>query len=288
MNQREVIQIINPRPSVDGDGVKIARILGAHRHDLDPFLMLDEIHSDKTDDYIGGFPPHPHRGIETLTYMINGGFVHEDHLGNKAELRDGGAQWMSTGHGIIHSELPLNQNGLLHGFQLWINLPAKEKLKKPDYGQAQQHELPIATLNNNVTVRAIAGSWPLAQQTLTSPLHTLACNARVAEINMPAEAQFNAEIPTHDTLLAFVFEGNLKNPASSEQQLLRFGSGSHVVLTAGDKGAKFLLLAGTPLNEPIVQYGPFVMNTQEEIEQAIYDYQTGKLTQFDLGESNEH
>lgn len=279
MKTRTPLQIFNGRPSTDGAGVKILRVLGQHRHDLDPFLMLDEIRSDNSDDYIGGFPPHPHRGIETFTYMIAGGFIHEDHLGNRAELRDGGAQWMSTGHGIIHSELPLVKDGFLHGFQLWINLPATQKLKKPDYGQVTNEDIPTHHFDNGTSVRVLGGTWQLGDVHLSSPLNQLACNARVLDVQLPENEHFSMPTPIEDTVLAFVFEGALSAPSVQARQLVRFTEGEHLSITASTEGARLLLLMGTPLHEPIVQHGPFVMNTEAEILQAIDDYKTGKLTE---------
>lgn len=283
MTIRAPLQILNSRSSTDGAGVKIQRLLGQHRHDLDPFLMVDEIRSDNSDDYIGGFPPHPHRGIETFTYMIAGGFIHEDHLGNRAELRDGGVQWMSTGHGIIHSELPLVKDGLLHGFQLWINLPANQKLKKPEYDQLTGDQIPVHQFSNGVTARVLGGQWQFDQTILTSSLNKLANGARILDIQLPANAELTLSVPTNDTVLIYVFEGsiNIQNTIQT-QQLVRLTEGDTVNFTATEKGARVLLLTGTPLHEPIVQHGPFVMNTQAEIEQAVDDYKTGKLTQFNF------
>lgn len=280
MTTRKPIQILNGRHSTDGAGVKILRLLGQHRHDLDPFLMIDEIRSDNSDDYIGGFPPHPHRGIETFTYMISGGFIHEDHLGNKAELRDGGAQWMSTGHGIIHSELPLMKDGLLHGFQLWINLPAKDKLKKPEYDQITHADIPVHTFDNGATLRLLGGQWSINHQALHTPLNRLASHARVGDLYLPPHTEVVIPTPHDDTVLAYVFEGQLSNPIVQTRQLVRFGSGNELQISAAAEGARLLLLMGTALQEPIAQHGPFVMNTETEILQAIDDYKAGKLTQL--------
>jgi len=281
MTTRTPLQILNSRPSTDGAGVKIQRLLGQHRYDLDPFLMVDEIRSENSSDYIGGFPPHPHRGIETFTYMIAGGFVHEDHLGNRAELRDGGVQWMSTGHGIIHSELPLVKDGLLHGFQLWINLPAKQKLKKPEYDQLNGNQIPIHQFSNGVTARVLGGQWDFDQKIVSSPLNKLANGAHILDIQLPANTDITLSVPTTDTVLIYVFEGSIKlQNVIQTRQLVRLTDGDTVHLSALGKGARVLLLTGTPLHEPIVQHGPFVMNTEAEIEQAISDYQSGKLTQF--------
>ncbi len=275
---RRIIQILSARPSTDGDGVRIQRTIGQNRHDMDPFLMVDEIRSENRADYVGGFPPHPHRGIETLTYMIAGGFVHEDSMGHRAELRDGGAQWMSAGRGVIHSELPLIQDGLLHGFQLWINLAASQKMKPAAYKQAAREELPTLSLSNGAVVRSFGGSWQIEGHMLTSPLADFSANARTLDVILPANGTLAMSLPSEDTVLAYVFEGSLAStPIVGSQQLARFSQGEQLVLQAGEKGARLLLLAGTALQEPIVQYGPFVMNTETEIQQAIDDYRNNRL-----------
>lgn len=279
MNTRQVRQILNSRATSDGDGVRIQRTLGEHRYDMDPFLMLDEIRSSDSADYTGGFPPHPHRGIETLTYILAGGFVHEDNLGHKAELKDGGVQWMSTGRGIIHSELPLIRNGLLHGFQLWINLPAAQKMKTPEYRQATRDELPQLTLDNGTVLRVVGGRWDIAGNTLASPLTGFSANARALDIALPASTTLPLAVAPDDTVLAYVFDGSLLTDrgAIAAQQLVRYSSGDTLALQSGTGGARLLLLAGTPLGEPIVQHGPFVMNTEEEIRQALDDYRNGRF-----------
>lgn len=284
MGIRQVQQILPSRSTSDGDGVRIQRTLGQHRHDMDPFLMLDEIRSVDSADYVGGFPPHPHRGIETLTYMLAGGFVHEDNMGHREELRDGGAQWMSSGRGVIHSELPLIHEGLLHGFQLWINLPAAQKMREPAYKQATRGELPEVTLDNGTVLRSFGGTWNIAGKTLMSPLDNFSANARALDVNLPANTTLQIAVPHDDTVLAYVFEGSLitenKNTEAKiieRQNIVRYSPGDTVALQAGKNGARLLLLAGTPLGEPIAQHGPFVMNTEAEIQQAIEDYRTGKF-----------
>ena len=279
MSVREVLQILPARRSRDGDGVLIQRVVGQQAHDLDPFLMVDEIRSDDQADYVGGFPAHPHRGIETLTYMLSGGFVHQDNLGHRAELSNGGAQWMSAGRGIIHSEMPLIHQGLLHGFQLWINLPAAQKMKTPEYRQATARELPQLKLANGGLVRAFAGHWTLEGHTLGSPLAGMAVGARALDVQLPAGAQLSLDVPAADTVLAYVYQGVLLAGLPIQKgQLARFGKGEQITLTAGADGVRLLLLAGTPLAEPIAQHGPFVMNTEAEIRQAIADYRNGTLT----------
>ena len=279
MSVREVLQILPARRSRDGDGVLIQRVVGQQAHDLDPFLMVDEIRSDDQADYVGGFPAHPHRGIETLTYMLSGGFVHQDNLGHRAELSNGGAQWMSAGRGIIHSEMPLIHQGLLHGFQLWINLPAAQKMKNPEYRQATARELPQLKLASGGLARAVAGQWTLEGHTLGSPLAGMAAGARALDLQLPAAAQLSLDLPAADTVLAYVYQGVLLAGLPIQKgQLARFGKGEQITLTAGADGVRLLLLAGTPLAEPIAQHGPFVMNTEAEIRQAIADYRNGTLT----------
>jgi quercetin 2,3-dioxygenase len=281
MATRTIRQILQSRASTDGDGVRIQRTLGQHRHDMDPFLMLDEIRSADSADYVGGFPPHPHRGIETLTYMLAGGFVHEDSMGHREELRDGGAQWMSAASGVIHSELPLIHQGLLHGFQLWINLPARQKMQPPQYRQATREELPATTLTNGTQLRAFGGTWQIENQILQSPLQHFAANARTLDITLPANTSLTLTVVEQDTVLAYIFEGSIRDSDQTvkQQQLARFSTGEQLLLTAGNNGARILLLSGTPLGEPLVQYGPFVMNTEAEIQQAIDDYRNNKLVQ---------
>jgi len=285
MTIRAVKQILQSRPSTDGDGVRIQRTVGQQRHDMDPFLMLDEIRSEDSADYVGGFPPHPHRGIETLTYMLAGGFVHEDSMGHREELRDGGAQWMSAARGVIHSELPLIHEGLLHGFQLWINLPAKQKMNPAQYKQATREELPEVTLANGTHLRAFGGSWVVDGHTLNSPLENFAANARALDITLPASTSLSVDVNKQETVLAYVFDGAMTTGDNTlgnttlvkRQQMARYNNGTQVVLQADDVKTRILLLSGTPLGEPIVQYGPFVMNTEEEIQQAIDDYRNNRL-----------
>jgi len=278
-NHRQVQQILPSRSTSDGDGVRIQRTLGQHRHDMDPFLMLDEIRSVDSADYVGGFDRDPHRGIETLTYMLAGGFVHEDNMGHREELRDGGAQWMSSGRGVIHSELPLIHEGLLHGFQLWINLPAAQKMREPAYKQATREELPTATLDNGTVLRSFGGTWDIAGKTLVSPLNNFSANARALDVNLPANTALQIAVPHDDTVLAYVFDGTLvtENKNIERQNVVRYSAGDSVQLQAGNNGARLLLLTGTPLGEPIAQHGPFVMNTEAEIQQAIEDYRSGNF-----------
>ena len=279
MNEYTLLHLLPSHAASDGAGVRIRRTQGRSPHDMDPFLLLDEIRSEAEDDFAAGFPPHPHRGIETLTYMIEGGFRHEDHLGNRAAIADGGAQWMSTGRGIIHSEMPLPGRGRIHGYQLWVNLAAREKLKEPGYRQVEEAELPVVE-RPGATVRVVAGHFDGA----TSPLDAVANAATVLDVRLEPEARLEWTPPAGVRLLVRPWEGALDVPAGAglhrtlaagETGVLE-GAGA-LGLHAGAQGAALLLLAGRPLGEPIVQHGPFVMNTREQIREAIRAYETGTL-----------
>lgn len=274
---RQVDRIVNSQPSQDGDGVRIQRI-----HDfgggLDPFLMLDELGSDRPDDYIGGFPPHPHRGIQTLTYVIHGGLTHEDHLGHSSTIQAGDAQWMHTGRGIIHSEMPLTDQQGLHAFQLWLNLAARDKLSPATYRDVRAAEMPVLS-GQDASLVALGGRWQdSAGESVTGPLEALAGQGAVAHARLAAggELRLTAEA---STLLVYVFKGSLEIAGSpvAQGRLARLGSGERLALTS-QEGAEALLLAGEPHGEPIAHYGPFVMNAHEELEQALRDYRDGTLT----------
>ncbi|MFY0990082.1 pirin family protein [Halomonas sp. C05BenzN] len=274
---RQVEHLQPSRPSQDGDGVKIQRI-----HDfgggLDPFLMLDELGSDRPDDYIGGFPPHPHRGIQTLTYVIHGGLTHEDHLGHSSTIRAGDAQWMHTGRGIIHSEMPLTDSQGLHGFQLWLNLPARDKLSPATYRDVRAAEMPRLA-GNGAELIALGGRWQdSGGEHVDGPLNALAGDGAVAHVRLEPGGELTLATAA-PTLLAYVFAGSLELGDSrvAHGQLARLGSGDRLAL-ASTEGGEALLLAGHPHGEPIAHYGPFVMNEHAELEQALRDYRDGTLT----------
>ena len=279
MTARRIRQVLTGQPASDGAGVRILRTVGHGRHDMDPFLMLDEIRSDQREDFVAGFPPHPHRGIETLTVMLDGGFEHQDHLGHRAAIRSGGAQWMSAGRGVVHSEMPLPEESKIHGFQLWINLPAADKLQEPDYAQAEAAELPVLELEAG-QLRVLAGRYG----ELVSPIDHPACEAAVLDLQLQPGGRFEWTPPGGHRVLVRPYAGAL-NAVAGAARLDGLESGRMAVLDgdgpitlqAGDAPAGVLLLSGRPLGEPIVQYGPFVMNTADEIRQAIRDYQTGAL-----------
>ena len=278
MSLRDLRTVVAGRPALDGAGVRILRTLGNHRHALDPFLMLDEIRSDDEADFIGGFPPHPHRGIETLTLMLRGGFEHRDHLGHRAELRDGGAQWMSTGRGVIHSEMPLRSPEGLHGFQIWINLPARDKLKEPEYAQVDADQLPWHEFGDGARARVFAGAWSLGGHTVRSPLARLAASARVLELLLPAGHECVLDVAPGDAALVYVIDGALAGGVGAGSTAI-FDSGAALGVRAGADVAHVLVLAGTPIGEPIAQHGPVVMNTGDEIREAIEAYRNGSLTE---------
>jgi len=275
---RTLENIIRSYPSSDGDGVKIRRLALFNQRQADPFLMLDELVSDDEADYMGGFPPHPHRGMETLTYLRKGALLHRDHMGNKGEIRSGGAQWMSAGSGIIHSEMPELDLGGLHGFQLWINLPAKDKMSAPDYRDVPNTEIPHVPLANGGDIRVIAGDWNIEGKEVSGPLDRLAADAAYLDVTLPAGAELTLPIADGKRPVIYVYKGELETGQTlHEKPLLIYSTtGGELVLKAIDD-SQCLVLCGTPILEPVAHYGPFVMNTQEEIEQAIKDYNSGQF-----------
>jgi redox-sensitive bicupin YhaK (pirin superfamily) len=281
---RSLTRVIRSLPVSDGAGVKLRRSLGqTHGERLDPFLMLDEFSSENPDDYIAGFPAHPHRGFETVTYMLEGHMLHEDHLGHRGDLRSGGAQWMSAGRGIIHSEMPQQESDRLRGFQLWINLPAREKMKPANYRDIQPEEIPHVELPSGGVVKVIAGSLHADGKSVPGPIQGLTTGPIYLDVILPAGAQFVQQLAADHNAFLYAYEGDLKVGVAAPRQLLShaagvLSAGDRIEVQAGDQGARFLLLAARPLGEPVVQYGPFVMNSREEIEQAIADYQNGQLT----------
>ena len=269
----------------DGAGVKLLRSLGQSPHArLDPFLMLDEFSSFDANDYIAGFPSHPHRGFETVTYLIDGHMLHQDHLGNRGDLKSGAVQWMSAGRGIIHSEMPQQEQGRMRGFQLWINLPAREKMKPAGYRDIDPSEIPVVDLAGGGRAKIIAGTLASAGGPVAGPIQGLATDPLYVDVALCAGAAFAQSLPDTRNAFVYVFEGSANIGASSSARTLAthsagvLGPGDRIEVSAGAEGARFLLLAGKPLGEPVVQHGPFVMTTREEIEQAIRDYQSGELT----------
>ncbi|MCK2184246.1 pirin family protein [Halomonas getboli] len=271
---RRIQRRLRSQPSQDGDGVAIRRL-----HDfgggLDPFLMLDELEAAPHDEAIGGFPPHPHRGIQTLTYALHGGLRHEDHLGHHSSIGAGDAQWMHTGRGIIHGETPFADARGLHAFQLWLNLAAADKLSPPTYRDVRRNEMPRLD-RPGVSLTALGGDWQLADgERVSGPLEALAGQGSVAHATFDAGGTLSLASDA-TTLLVFVFDGELTvgGDGVTQGELVRLGEGGRLTLTSAG-GAQALLLAGEPHNEPIAHYGPFVMNHRHELDQALRDYQNG-------------
>ena len=277
---RTVERLVTGQATSDGDGVKLTRVLTQPlQRRLDPFLMLDAFGSDDADDYIGGFPDHPHRGFETVTYMIAGRMRHRDSTGNEGLLQNGGVQWMTAGRGLIHSELPEQEEGRMEGFQLWLNLPATDKRGTPGYRDIPTGEIPELRLAG-ATVRVIAGASHgvagAVQKAHTEPLYL--------DLHLEPGATFEQLLPAGHNAFVYVYRGELEIDGGSTRTtvprermaIFANAAGSDgVVLTAGDEPTRLILVAGKPLNEPIAQYGPFVMNTQTELMQAVRDFQAG-------------
>ncbi len=280
MSLRTLEHVIPSIAASDGAGVKLRRSLGAsHELRLDPFLLLDEFFSDDPDDYLAGFPAHPHRGFETVTYMLDGHMQHQDHLGNQGDLGPGDVQWMTAARGIIHSEMPQQTAGRMRGFQLWLNLPATEKMKPASYRDIPSEQIPECPLEEGGKVRVIAGSYSNGERETVGPIDTGNTAPVYLDIHLTAGERFRGALPAEHNALVYSYDGeasiggqDVPNRAAGILTL-----GSQVEIDAGPRGARLLLLAGRPLHEPVVQYGPFVMNSNAEIEQALADYRAGTL-----------
>ena len=284
MQTRLLKQVIKSLPTSDGAGVKLLRSIGqAPELRLDPFLMLDEFSSMNADDYIAGFPSHPHRGFETVTYMLDGHMLHQDHLGNQGHLKKGGAQWMTAGRGIIHSEMPQQESGRLRGFQLWVNLPACEKMKPAAYRDIQPEEIPVLTMMNGGLIKVIAGAAEMDGKIIAGPVQGLSTEPLFLDVQLPPGGHFSHRVAPEHNAFVYPYEGQISVGPLQEQRPLELhaagvlSAGDCIEISAGAAGAAFLVLAARTLQEPIVQYGPFVMNTRVEIEQAIADYRNGQL-----------
>lgn len=281
--QRQLQQIIQSSDTSDGAGVRIKRSLGQHPNArFDPFLMLDEFGSSSADDYIAGFPAHPHRGFETVTYMLEGHMLHEDHMGNKGHLRNGDVQWMTAGRGIIHSEMPQQEHGLMRGFQLWLNLPAAEKMKPANYRDIAASDIPIADLSNGGSIKVIANNAVVGGKNISGPIQNLTTEAIYWDVHLPEHTEFHHALPENHNAFLYVYEGDIAI-GEDERTLSKgnaglLGKGDQLSVRALSTDTRFLVISGKPLKEPVVQYGPFVMNTADEIEQAIRDYRSGTFT----------
>ena len=270
----EVNKIINPIPASDGAGVKLKRSIGVEPNYFDPFLMLDEFGSENKDDYVAGFPAHPHRGIETVTYMLAGEFEHKDSTGGKGRMTAGDVQWMKTGSGIIHSEMPAMKEGRLHGFQLWINMPAKYKMNKPEYIYIDSKKMSIHK-DEDKQVKVIAGKFEKAE----GPVKKHNVEPIYFDVELNENKYFKFKLPkTHNSFI-YLIEGEIKigdkqHKQTKDSTLILLDKGEELKVLATSR-AKFLLISGKPIGEQIARGGPFVMNTKQEIQQAIEDYHSG-------------
>ena len=273
-------RLVRGRATSDGAGVKLTRVIGGGElPDLDPFLLLDEFGTDRAEDYIGGFPDHPHRGFETVTYMLDGRMRHRDNHGNEGLLVPGSVQWMTAGRGLVHSEMPEQESGRMRGFQLWVNLPARDKMTAPRYQEFAPDRIPVVHPSSGVEVKVIAG----AVGDTRGPIEQPATNPLYLDIALRANTCWEYALPEGHSAFAYAFEGavtigegdSLRALAAHELAVL--GGGERFVVAAGEGGARLLLVAGRPLRENVARHGPFVMNTREELMQAFLDFQQGRL-----------
>ena len=271
---REVGRVVRGKAASDGAGVKLNRVIGGpDLLQLDPFLLLDEFRSDDAADYLAGFPEHPHRGFETVTYMLAGRMRHRDNQGNTGLLGPGSVQWMTAGRGIVHSEMPEQENGLMQGFQLWVNLPAKDKMTAPRYQDIEPGRIPEVE-STGARVRVIAGSY----RSVRGPVQADATAPLYLDVFLE-DGEFEAAVPVEHNAFVYVYEGSLElaGRAVTRGELAVLRGGDKVAASAGAAGARFILVAGRPLKEPVARYGPFVMNRPEEIQQAMRDFTEGRL-----------
>jgi redox-sensitive bicupin YhaK (pirin superfamily) len=274
-SSRQVTKVVRGRATSDGGGVKLVRVIGGPGlPDLDPFLMLDEFRSDDAADYMAGFPDHPHRGFETVTYMLAGRMRHGDHKGNVGLLRPGSVQWMTAGRGIVHSEMPEQENGLMWGFQLWVNLPAKDKMMEPRYQEFAPDAIPETKIDG-AHVRVIAGRVGKVE----GPVRGIATEPLYLDVSLPRHAAVELLTSSGHAAFAYVFEGTAKVGGHQLQrgELGVLSDGGSVWLSAGAEPGRLILVAGKPLHEPVAKYGPFVMNTPQQIHEAIEDFQAGRF-----------
>jgi redox-sensitive bicupin YhaK (pirin superfamily) len=275
-SRRSVARIIEPQQVIEGAGVRLKRSIGTRAMDyLDPFLLLDHFASKDADDYQAGFPLHPHRGIETVTYVLSGVVNHRDTLGNSGSIGAGDVQWMTAGGGIMHEEMPQVRPEGIDGFQLWVNLPARLKMTRPRYQEIRSSDIPQIELDGGAKIRVITGSIDGA----SGPVSGIAADPTYLDVSIPAHSQFKHQIDRDHTAFAYIFEGGATFAGDSHEiehtRLVVWDDGDFVQVTTGDSSVRFLLVSGKPLGEPIARYGPFVMNTKEEIEQALADLRRG-------------
>ncbi|PZO10021.1 MAG: hypothetical protein DCF27_02895 [Lysobacteraceae bacterium] len=277
---RPVLRKLRGMPASDGAGVKLVRVIGTPQlPDLDPFLMLDEFGTDRPEDYLAGFPSHPHRGFETVTYMLDGRMRHKDNHGNEGVLVPGSVQWMTAGRGIVHSEMPEQEQGRMRGFQLWVNLPASEKMTAPRYQEYGPEHFPETGVSPGVRVKVIAGQVAGLHGAIVQP----ATDPIYLDVGLQAGARFEHAVPEGHSAFAYVFEGSARfgegaaATPGAKGELLVFGPGERIAMEGVQDGTRLILVAGRPLNEPVARHGPFVMNTQAEIRRAFEDFQAGRF-----------
>jgi redox-sensitive bicupin YhaK (pirin superfamily) len=273
---REVANLVDAQPTVEGAGVRLRRALGSRALPLvDPFLMLDEIHSENPDDYLRGFPTHPHRGFETVTYVLDGAMDHRDSLGNHGHLGPGSVQWMTAGHGIVHAEMPQQEKGRMWGFQLWVNLPAARKMMPPRYQDIAPSRV-VETTIDDASVRLVAGQVDSHR----GPVEGIVTAPEMLDVALPRRGRLTRPLPATHNAFIYVIEGRAQvgaaRTAVAAGQLAVLGPGE-LLAVRSDDGARMLCLAGRPIGEPVARYGPFVMNTDEELRQAVDDYRSGRL-----------
>lgn len=277
---RRVLRTVRGMPTSDGAGVKLRRVIGQpDLPELDPFLMLDEFGTDSPDDYIAGFPEHPHRGFETVTYMLDGRMRHRDNHGHEGVMVPGSVQWMTAGRGIVHSEMPEQHEGRMRGFQLWLNLPARDKMTEPKYQEFGPERIPVATPASGVSVKVIAGEVGTTRGPIVQP----ATDPTYLDVELTGNAQFVHELPDQHATFMYVFEGSVRvgegpqGTVVDAGNLVVLGEGEEVRLTGNAAVSRAILVAGRPLKEPVARYGPFVMNTREQLIQAVEDLQAGRF-----------
>ncbi|MCZ6717422.1 MAG: pirin family protein [Gammaproteobacteria bacterium] len=285
MNIRPTERVISAMETSDGAGVRLRRSLGQSQWArLDPFLLLDEFNSDDPDDYIGGFPSHPHRGFETVTYMLAGRMLHEDHMGNRGELEPGAVQWMTAAGGIIHSEMPQQQDGLLRGFQLWVNLPGSLKMAPACYRDIKPEDIPQVRLSGGGSAKIIAGHFESEDKQTVGAVASNATDVDYFDLNLIPGEVFECAVASDRNAFFYVYDGQVRSGEPDQAtsvdrwQAALLGAGDYWRVEAGDQGAGILFLSAIPTDEPVAQQGPFVMNTREEVEQAMRDYRDGTLT----------
>lgn len=275
-NERPVAQVVRGLETSDGAGVRLTRVIGGPQLPLlDPFLLLDDFRSDDPDDYIAGFPAHPHRGFETVTYLLAGRMRHQDSAGHAGVIQAGGVQWMTAGRGIVHSEMPEQEQGLLAGFQLWVNLPAAEKMRAPRYQELGREAIPHERRDAGVELRVIAGT---TSRGTVGPVRELITPVCYLDVSLARDTRFEEPLPPDWNAFVYVVDGalDIAGRPVAVRQLARLGAGGRVTITA-TQDSRLLLLAGRPLGEPVARHGPFVMNTEEELRQAFRDYQAGQF-----------